>query len=382
MGKKVFVTGCFDMLHSGHVAFLQEAASFGTLYVCLGSDQNIMSLKGRVPSYTQEERRYMLNALRCVGECRINSGMGIIDFLNELDDIKPDVFVVNEDGHTPAKAALCRERGIEYKILSRVPFEGLPRRSTTALRAGICNMPFRIDLAGGWLDQPFVSKFHPGPVVTICIEPTVNFNHRSGMASSTRNKAIELWKIDIPRGDREQLAKMLFSYENPPGTVEVAGSQDALGIVMPGLNKLNYAGSYWPQSLESIHDNEVLSWVESRIALVSLEPRVGSYVVTKETRINAENAKRLADAAENCWRAITARDAAGFGRAVRESFAAQIVMFPNMVNDSILRAIDEYKDKALGWKLSGAGGGGYIILIAEQPVPNAIRVKIRRRDLL
>ena len=83
-------------------------------------------------------------------------------------------------------------------------------RSTTALRTE-CRIPFRIDLAGGWLDQPFVSKHFPGPVLTISIEPTLEFNDRSGMASSTRRKAIELWKTDIPPGDPEMLAKMLFS---------------------------------------------------------------------------------------------------------------------------------------------------------------------------
>ena len=45
--KKVFVSGCFDLLHSGHVAFLTEAASFGDLYVGIGSDKTIFELKGR-----------------------------------------------------------------------------------------------------------------------------------------------------------------------------------------------------------------------------------------------------------------------------------------------------------------------------------------------
>jgi L-rhamnose mutarotase len=54
--KKVFVTGCFDMLHSGHIEFLREASSFGDLYVCIGSDANILKLKGRPTVNTQEER--------------------------------------------------------------------------------------------------------------------------------------------------------------------------------------------------------------------------------------------------------------------------------------------------------------------------------------
>src|SRR5688572_30488854 len=52
MPKRVFVSGCFDMLHSGHVAFLQTAASYGDLYVALGSDATVYGLKGRLPVNT------------------------------------------------------------------------------------------------------------------------------------------------------------------------------------------------------------------------------------------------------------------------------------------------------------------------------------------
>ena len=114
-----------------------------------------------------------------------------------------------------------------------------PIRSTTSLKDE-CAMPYRIDLAGGWLDQPYVGRFAQGPVLTISIEPTVEFNERSGMATSTRRKAIELWHSDIPAGSKERLARILFSYENPPGTKIIAGSQDAIGIVMPGLNRIEY----------------------------------------------------------------------------------------------------------------------------------------------
>ena len=44
--KKVFVSGCFDLLHSGHIAFLETAAQFGDVYVCIGSDNTVKDLKG------------------------------------------------------------------------------------------------------------------------------------------------------------------------------------------------------------------------------------------------------------------------------------------------------------------------------------------------
>src|SRR5208283_2983441 len=99
--KKVFVTGCFDMLHSGHVRFLLEAAAHGDVFVAIGSDENLRQLKGRAPVNTQSERKYMIEALKHVKGCLINSGLGVMDFLAELNSVAPDIFFVNEDGNTP-----------------------------------------------------------------------------------------------------------------------------------------------------------------------------------------------------------------------------------------------------------------------------------------
>ena len=55
------------------------------------------------------------------------------------------------------------------------------------------------------------------------------------MASSSRRRAIELWQTDLPGGDKEKTARMLFPCENPPGNKEFSGSQDSIGIVYPGL---------------------------------------------------------------------------------------------------------------------------------------------------
>ena len=109
--KKVFVSGCFDMLHSGHVAFLQEASQYGDLYVGLGSDKTIRELKGRETINSEEERVFMIKALDCVQKVIVNRGSGLMDFSDEMKVLKPDIFIVNEDGHTPAKENLCKELG-------------------------------------------------------------------------------------------------------------------------------------------------------------------------------------------------------------------------------------------------------------------------------
>jgi len=377
MPKKAFVSGCFDLLHSGHVAFFQQAAQYGDLYVALGSDRTIFDLKNRPTINTEEERRYMVQSLACVKQAIISKGSGMLDFIEELKEIRPDYLIVNEDGNTPQKKKLCDELGIEYVILKREPHLGLEARSTTALRQ-ISAIPYRIDLAGGWLDQPFVSKHYPGPVITISIHPTLDFNQRSGMATSTRSAAIEMWGARLPSDNLEKLAKMLFAYDNPPGTLEVSGSQDSIGIVYPGLAKADYAGKYWPERISSIQDEEVLSMIEESLYLIPLDPRKPGFHVLENTNITLAGAKALADATHACWEGLLARDVTTFGNSVRAVFEAQVALFPNMLNEGIQEQIEAYRSRSLGWKMSGAGGGGYLVLVADQPIENAVRISIRR----
>ena len=377
--KKVFVSGCYDMLHSGHVAFFEEAATHGELHVGIGSDKTLYELKARWPVNTEKERLYMIKALKSVKHAWINSGSGFIDFLAEIKALKPDIFFVNSDGHSSLKEQLCKDLGIEYLVSKRVPHGDLPARSTTALR-NECRIPYRIDLAGGWLDQPNVSSLYPGPVLTISIEPDYDFNDRSGMSTSSRKKAIELWQIDIPAGDKEKLARLLFCFENPPGTKYVSGSQDSLGIVLPGLNRLQYRGGYWPSEIESILNPQLLTWIEKRLWLLPLYPRQSNYDVLANTHITTNGAKRLSDAANACWKALQMQNIYAFGEAVRESFEAQIAMYPNMVTPDIFDALNKNKSHSSGWKLSGAGGGGYLIFVSETPIENAIQIRIRRGE--
>lgn len=379
MVMKVFVSGCFDMLHSGHVEFFREAASYGDLYVALGSDQTVFDLKGKTPVNKEQERQFMVQSLSFVKEAFISQGSGMLDFEQELRTLQPDLFIVNEDGNIPQKRDLCEELGIKYIVLHREPHPGLTPRSTTVLRRQNL-IPYRIDLAGGWLDQPWVSEHYPGSVITISLEPTLEFNERSGMASSTRRAAIDLWGPRIPPGDYEKLAKMLFCYDNPPGTREISGSQDSIGIVFPGLAKAYYEGEYWPSHIDRHTDELTLQFVENALHLMTLGPRQAEFDVLADTRIDQAGAKALADATEGCWQAILDHDIARFGQHFRESFEAQIAMFPNMMNKTVARLIAQYQDVALGWKLSGAGGGGYLIVISEKPIDSTVRVIARREN--
>jgi len=382
MKKRVFVSGCYDMLHSGHVAFFKEAASYGDLYVGLGSDATVSELKGRSTVNSEQERLYMVKSIRYVTDAWVNVGSGILDFEEDLRRFMPDLFVVNEDGHSPAKEKLCTELGIDYLILKRIPEAGLPARSTTSLRTtNQCQLPFRLDLAGTWIDQPYVSKYGAGWAITMSLEPTIEFMERCGMSTSTRNAARKLWPYHLPLDHPEKLAEMLFRFENEPGRSEISGAQDAIGICMPGLNRHYYNGNYWPETIESCHDESVLSWLEEHVCMILLWPRKQGLNVLENTQINETNVKALTSAADACWDAILKKDLSAFAASFLASFNAQVAMFPAMMPSDVAEVIDQYKDKALAWKLAGAGGGGYMALVCEQPLENAIRLKIRRKGL-
>ena len=381
--KKVFVSGCYDMLHSGHVAFFKEASRYGDLYVGIGSDKTIAELKHRKTVYSEKERLYMVKAIRYVTDAFINRGSGMLDFIDTLDRVKPDIFVVNSDGGSELKRNLCLGRGIEYIELERTPDAGLEARSTTSLRKGVkSHLPYRVDIAGTWIDQPYVSEHGSGWALTASIEPTEEFMERGGMSTSTRNAARKIWPYELPNYNEEMMARLLFCFENDPENEgHISGAQDAIGICMSGLNRHYYDGHYWPVKIESCHDEAILDWLENHICLVPMFPRRPGCSVVEGKDITPEKVSRLTEAAERCWHAIMARDLGGFAEAFRDSFNAQIAMFPAMMQPGVQEYIERWSPKALAWKMLGAGGGGYLALVTDRiPDNGVIRIKIRRKD--
>lgn len=380
--KKVFVSGCYDMLHSGHVAFFKEAARYGDLYVGIGSDATIFQLKARRTICAEAERLYMVKAIRYVKDAFINTGSGMMDFIETVDRVKPDIFVVNEDGSSETKRQFCAERGIEYVVLQREPDAGLEVRSTTSIRTTVKpQLPYRLDLAGTWIDQPYVSKYGAGWAITISLEPTIEFMERGGMSTSTRNAMKKIWPYNLPAYDPEKLAKLVFCFENEPEKGgHISGAQDAIGICVPGLSRHYYNNHYWPEKIETIHDEAIFRWLEQHLCLIPTFPRPEGTSVMEGCKIDEAGVKALAAAADQCWEAILKRDLQAFAAAYQASFEAQVAMFPAMVSEEVQRWIDRYRDQALAWKLSGAGAGGYLALVCEVPPVEAIRIKIRRRE--
>lgn len=381
---KVFVSGCYDMLHSGHVAFFKEASAYGDLYVGIGSDATVRELKHRQTVYSETERLYMVKAIRYVTDAFINTGSGMLDFVETVDRVRPDVFVVNSDGGSEAKRRFCAERGIRYVELTRRPEAGLTARSTTSLRAGVkSRLPYRIDIAGTWIDQPYVSRFGAGWAITASIEPSYEFMERGGMATSTRNSARKVWPYELPNYNEEMLARLLFCFENAPeqGVEHISGAQDAIGLCVSGLSRHYYNGRFWPERIERCIDEAVLSWLESHLCLVPMFPRPEGCSVVENADITPEKVAALTAAADRCWNAILARDLNAFAASFADSFAAQTTMFPAMMAPGVDEYIARWKPLSLAHKMTGAGGGGYLLLVIDGPVPEgAIPLTVRRPE--
>ena len=415
MSKKVFVSGCYDLLHSGHVEFFRQAAEYGDLYVGIGSDETILHYKGHRTMYNEQDRLFMVKSIRYVKDAYINAGSGIMDFIPTVDALKPDILLVNEDGDKEEKRQFCKERGMEYIVLQRTPHEGLEAHSSTALKDQLCQIPTRLDLAGTWIDQPYVSCFTPGWAITISLEPTFEVRERCGLSTSTRNMIRKIWPMRLPDMDPETLARLMFCYENNPERSDgiVSGAQDAIGICVPGLCRHYYNNQYWPEKIETCYDESILTWLEQHLVMIPMEPRKPGCSVVEGKDITEAKVKALAKAADDCWQAIMRKDLAAFAKAYRASFEAQVAMFPGMVRPTVMQEIphqvrdearptphsglepesltvQDYIDKwsavpgVLAWKMPGAGGGGYLACVVENAEQfakenkEAIRLTIRR----
>ena len=238
-------------------------------------------------------------------------------------------------------------------------------------------IPTRLDLAGTWIDQPYVSMYHPGWAITISLEPTFEVRDRCGLSTSTRKMIQKIWPVKLPKMDPEMLARLVFCFENNP-------------------ERHYYDNNFWPEKIESTQDEMTLRFLEDHLVMIPMEPRRPGCSVVEGKDITPEKVKALADAADACWKAILAHDLDAFAAAYRASFEAQIAMFPGMVNPSINGVIepeasvqpmiDRYSnmEEVLAWKMPGAGGGGYLALVVKDSLKfaenhdEAIHLQIRR----
>ena len=233
--------------------------------------------------------------------------------------------------------------------------------------------PYRLSLAGGWIDQPFVSRIRPGSMVNLSIEPD-DFMKRSGMATSTRATIETVWK-NIPDFNEDPLkySKILFAVENPPGTKDISGSQDSIGIVYPGIKRLDYNGEYWPEKITYTTETHISDWLEEVIHLIPLWPRPYGYDPLKDFNSDLNVIKNLGRSGNICWESINEMDVSDLQFSLELCMDCWRKMLPRVTNDEIEAKLEEYPGL-----LTGAGGGGYIICASDEPILGALKIKVRR----
>lgn len=379
----VLVAGFFDLLHSGHVCFLERAAEYGPLTVVIGSDENSLRSKGRLPLCREEERLYMVQSLRVVSRALVSPDLGRLNFAPTMRRIRPKYFVTNSDGHHESKARLCRELGVEYVVFDRTPRDGLPRRSTTDWRVTMPGMPYKVALLGGFVDQPDIGRVCPASVVVVSIEADVELDRFSGLATSTRDLAVDLFGPRLPSWmPPKRLAEIVFACENPPGSENLSGTIDVLGLFQPGVSRLDYAGGrFWPVSQARILDDEALNWLESHLWLVQTRRRpsgMRSPMIT--ARPTAARIRRMDDAVKRGFAALQDQDLEALASAVTDSYNAMSDMIPDFAPPDVDEKIRQLQARHPGVGLTGAGGGGYAIVISPCRPDQGIPVRIRRAD--
>jgi len=248
-------------------------------------------------------------------------------------------------------------------------------------------VPYRLQLAGGWIDQPFVSRQNPKPpgsMVVVQIQPDFPPMNRSGIASGTRAIAMKLWKGRLPNRPLDDLVHGLYEAENQ-GKVEPSGSQDMIGLVYPGVNRLDYDykihGGVFPAHIESCNSSKVARWLSNTLHLIAVEPRPEGYRPLGIKNLDPKWIARLGQAGQDCYDAIVKRDAKALGASLNLNMKCWERLLPHVVRHPLLRAdlmplLKAYQRQYLGAMFSGCGGG-YLIVVSKVPVPGAFKVKVR-----
>ena len=251
----------------------------------------------------------------------------------------------------------------------------------------ISAIPYRLALAGGWIDQPFISRLNPdvvGSMVVVGVKPTFRFMLRSGVATGTRDCAIKLWHGALPARPPAQLVRELYAAENQ-GKADPSGSQDMIGLIYPGVNRLDYdynhEGGIFPRHIESLLDERISLWLENILQLLSVAPRPPGYSPLGERNLNPAWIARLGRTGRDCFEAIRKMNVAALGASMNECNECWETLLPHTLRHPTLtvdlsRLVRIYQSQYPGAMYSGCGGG-YLIVASDDPVPGAFKVQVR-----
>ncbi len=256
------------------------------------------------------------------------------------------------------------------------------------LHGVIGSLPYRLQMAGGWIDQPFVSRLNPEPpgsMVVVSLRPTIRYMDRCGMATGTRVAAHALWGDSLP-ADRTpgSLVRELYATENADRD-EPSGSQDMCGLVYPGISRLDYDaavdGGWFPAHVESTSEPAVVAWLERVIHLVPVGQRPIGYGPLGVKRLDPGWIERLGASGRACYDAIVAMDLAALGESLNECSRAWDAILPQVfehptITIDLRGLLAAYAADYPGAMYSGCGGG-YLVVASEDAPPGSSRVSVR-----
>lgn len=355
--KRVFVSGCYDIIHAGHVQFFEEARALGDhLTVCFASTEVLWFHKQRRSSLPDDHKRAVISALRMVDDVVV--GMGLdegIDFRDHFLRLRPDILAVTEDDkYSGLKRALCAEVGAQYVVLPKTPpkFEPVSTSGIVRFIRAPERAPMRVDFGGGWLDVPRFAR--PGAFVVNCaISPTVSLRD---------------WPYERNAGLGGSGAWALLNGRDGVGSeLDLGvGWQDPAIITEGGL-------CVWksgPQPvLEVKHSGDFL---HGRMALLWTGKPHSTPEVVNQSRDYDAIVRAGALAREGVW----AQEIRKLAEGVRASYAVQrgegMEPLPGEKPDAALAAC-----QPLAWKYCGGGFGGYAVYLFAEPAQRDAACKLK-----
>jgi hypothetical protein len=251
----------------------------------------------------------------------------------------------------------------------------------------IGHIPNRLALAGGWIDQPFVSELNPEPpgsMVVVGLEPTFRVMRRSGCAYGTRAIAMKLWKDRLPNRSPDELVRELYAEENKDKD-QPSGSQDMIGLIYPGINRLDYDfaanGGVFPSHIESLNGVKQAQWLESVLQLLPIEPRPEGYNPLGRKNLDPKWIAHLGQTGKDCFDAIRRMDIKALGASMNDCMTCWEKLLPLVVQHPLLKAdlkaiLRVYQKNHPGAMYSGCGGG-YLFVVSNELVSGAFQVTIR-----
>jgi hypothetical protein len=220
--------------------------------------------------------------------------------------------------------------------------------------------------------------------VVVQIEPDFRPMDRSGIASGTRQVAMRLWGGKLPDRPPDDLVRELYAAENK-GKAEPSGSQDMIGLIYPGVNRLDYDfkvhGGVFTSHIESCTSPRIAKWLSKILHLIPIEPRPDGYSPLGLKNLEPAWVARLGQSGKDCYDAIVTRDANRLGASLNLTMRCWERLMPHIVRHPALRLdlmkiLTAYQAQYSGAMYSGCGGG-YLIVVSEDRVPGAFQVKVR-----